>query len=173
MLGVIVVVVVALMGLCGFALAMIHLGVRNGDRPGDATVSAVLAGSGQPGESRPVVLVSVRNPGDTPLLAGFTARRRRIPGWLDGGTAVRVPRRTARPSLRARAHDVVGVVPAGGDAEFAVAVAGQAGRWYLVTAAIGQAGGRLRVLRFRVTGDQARRVIAPSSSAAGSASSTT
>lgn len=152
MLGVIAVVVGSLVVLSVFALTMVHVGIRTGDLPGDAAVSATLAGSGQPDESRPVVLVAVRNPGDTPLLAGLSARRRLVPDWLDDGMTVRVPRRTTRASLRAQAHDVVGVVPAGGEAEFAVAAAGRPGRRYLVTAVLGQAGGRLRVLRFPVTG---------------------
>lgn len=153
MLSVIAVVVSSLAAMSVFAVTMVRVGLRTGDLPGDASVSATLAGSGQPDEARPVVLVRVRNPSGTPLLAGFSARRRRIPGWLDGDAmTVRVPRRTARPSLRAQAHDVVGVVPASGDARLAVPVAGRPGRRYLVTAALGQAGGRLRVLKFPVTG---------------------
>lgn len=171
MLGVIAVVIGSLTVLTVFAVTMVRVGLRTGDLPADATVSAALAGSGQPDEARPVVLVRVRNPGDSPLLAGFSARRRRMPGFADaGGMIVRVPRRTARPSLRAPVHDVVGVVAASGEAEFAVAVAGRRGHRYLVTAALGQAGGRLRVLKFPVSG---RHDPGSSSPAAAPVSSTT
>jgi len=154
MLGVVIVVLVSLLAMSVFAMGMLRAGLRNGDQLGDATVAASLAGSGQPDESRPVVLVRVRNPGEVPLLAGFRARRRLIPGWLDPGMSVRVPRRTSRRRLRAAAYEVVGVVPADEDAEFAVPVTGPpspAGR-YLLTAVLGQAGGRLRVFRLPVPG---------------------
>lgn len=91
-----------------------------------------------------------------PLVAGFSAGRRATPDWLDGGTTVRVPRRTARRRFRAEAYDVVGVVAPGRDAGcakagFAVPVAARARR-YTLTAAVGQSGGRLRVFRVAVAG---------------------
>jgi hypothetical protein len=153
-LGVFIVIVVSMLAICVFGLVMVQSGLRIGDQRGDAAISASLAGAGQPDEPRPVILVTVHNPADVPLLAGFCARRRLTPGWLDPGMTVQVPRRTDRRRLRAAAHDVVGVVPGGEDAEFAVPVTGRrsrAGR-YLLTAALGQSGGRLRVLRLPVSG---------------------
>jgi hypothetical protein len=129
-------------------LFLADAGSRAGDRPGDALVTARLGV--QPYHSWPVVLVTVRNPGAVPLMAGFSARPRRIPGWLDPGSTVRVPRRTARRKFRAAAHEVLGVVPGLADAEFAVPVAGPASRC-LLTAVIGQSGERLRVIRMPVT----------------------
>jgi len=132
----------AVMLVLGWGLAA--AGLRAGDQAGDATVSAVAADAGPP-----AVVAVVRNPGDVPLVAGFSVRRRRLPGWLDAGMTVRVPRRTARRKFRAGAHETVGVVPAGSRAEFCLPVRAPARR-YRLTAVIGQGGGRLRVFRVPV-----------------------
>jgi hypothetical protein len=95
---------------CVLGWGLVVAGLRAGDHPGDASVAAVLV----PGP-RPVIVATVRNPGDVPLLAGHT----------------------------------VGVVPAGGQVQFRVAASGgglAARRRYRLTAAVGQAGGRLRVI---------------------------
>ena len=136
--------------MAGFAAVLalgwglVTAGLRSGDRAGDATVSAMVTDAGPP-----AVVAVVRNPGDVPLVAGFSVGRRRQPGWLDAGMTVRVPRRTARRKFRAGAHETVGVVPAGSWAEFRVPVRAPARR-YRLTAVIGQAGGRLRVFRVPV-----------------------
>jgi hypothetical protein len=122
--------------------SLVVAGLRAGDQAGDATVTAA-ADAGQV-----AIVAVVRNPGDVPLVAGFSARRRLLPGWLDAGT-VRVPRRTARRKFRAGAHETVGVVPAASRAEFRLPVAAPARR-YRLTAVLGQAGGRLRVVRIPV-----------------------
>jgi hypothetical protein len=129
---------------CVLGWGLVVAGLRAGDHPGDAAVAAVLV----PGP-RPVIAAAVRNPGDVPLLAGLTVRRQRLPGWLDAGHTVRVPRRTARRKFLPGAQDTVGVVPAGGQAQFRVAASGgglAARRRYRLTAVVGQAGGRLRVI---------------------------
>jgi hypothetical protein len=126
-------------------------GLRDGDRPGDAKVSALLRESGQPDEPRPVVIVTVRNPSDKPVLAGLSARRTVVPALLRCGPSVTVPTRTARRSLRPTAYATIGVVPPHASARFPVAVRGQARRC-LLTAAIGQADGRLRLHRLHVAG---------------------
>lgn len=128
-------------------------GLRNGDRLLDAVVTAELQLSAQPDESRPVVVAEIRNPSESAVLVGLSARRSRVPGWLGGGS-VGVPRRTARRALRADRYPVVGIVPAAGSTRFAVPVT-EAGERYRLTAAIGQAGGRLRVHRLLVD-DRAR-----------------
>ena len=125
--------------VCVLAWGLLAAGLRAGDRPGDAAVAAAL----DPGP-RPVIIATVRNPGNVPLVAGLVVRRR-LPGWLDAGLTVRVPRRTARRKFLAGAQDTVGVVPARGQAEFRV-TARAAGRRYRLTAVVGQAGGRLRVI---------------------------
>src|SRR4029077_18906903 len=72
--------------------SLVVAGLRAGDQAGDSTVTAA-ADAGQV-----AIVAVVRNPGDVPLVAGFSARRRLLPGWLDAGMTVRVPRRTARRS---------------------------------------------------------------------------
>jgi hypothetical protein len=133
--------------LCCYAAA----GVRGGDRPGDAKVTALLRASGQPDEPRPVAIATIRNPSDKPVLAGLSARRAVLPEWLRGGASVTVPIRTTRRSLRPTAFTTVGVVRPHACARFPVPLSGQARR-YLLTAAIGQAGGRLRLHRVHVAG---------------------
>jgi hypothetical protein len=118
-------------------------GFRNGDQPLDVTVSAELRNSGQPDESRPVVIAELSNPSGTPALAGLTAKPARVLACTTGRN-VTVPRRTARYGLRALRYETVGVVPAGGTVRFAVPVSARRRRYRLV-AVIGQSGGRLRV----------------------------
>ena len=123
--------------------SLVVAGLRAGDQAGDSTVTAA-ADAGQV-----AIVAVVRNPGDVPLVAGVSARRRLLPGWLDAGMTVRVPRRTARRKFRAGTHETVGVVPAASRAEFRLPVAAPARR-YRLTAVLGQAGGRLRVVRIPV-----------------------
>jgi hypothetical protein len=93
---------IAVMLALGWGL--VAAGLRAGDQAGDATVSAA-ADAGQL-----TVVVVVRNPGDVPLVAGLSARRRLLPDWLGAGMTVRVPRRTTRRKFRAGAHETMGVV---------------------------------------------------------------
>jgi hypothetical protein len=142
-------IVAGMVLLCVFGLAFVRAGTRAGDQAGDAGVTAWLRAPSHPDESRPSVLVRVRNPAGVPVIAGFTVRPRRVPDWLGTGVSVSVPVRTSRRRFRAAAQHVVGVVPASGTAEFAVPACRPA-RCYRLTAMIGQGGGRLRVLRMPV-----------------------
>jgi hypothetical protein len=136
-----------LAALCWHAAA----GFRDGDRSADATVTALLRRSGQPDESRPVVVAMIRNPSAKPVLAGLSVRRTVLPKWLNPGPHVTVPVRTARRALRPTRYATIGVVPARASARFPVPT-GEHARHYLLTAAIGQADGRLRLHRLPVTG---------------------
>lgn len=138
------ILVVGMLTLAGLAWLAV-LGVRNGDRPLDATVSVELRHAGQPDEARPVIIAEVGNPSASPVIVGLSARRSPAPGWLLAGSSS-VPWRTSRHELRADRYETVGVVPAGGVVRFPVPVL-QAGQRYLLTAVIGQSGGRLRVHR--------------------------
>ncbi len=129
-------------------------GMRNGDRPGDAKVTAVVTTGTQPGAvpsdgTVPVIAVTVRNPSGTPVLVALSARRARLPAALTEPRAVSVPRLTGRGRFRPGKYETVGVAPAGGAAELTVPVTERARR-YVLTAAIGQEGGRLRVHRLRL-----------------------
>jgi hypothetical protein len=137
-----------LMALGGIAVVLVlgwglvAVGLRAGDQAGDATVNAVM-------DARHSAIVAmVHNPGDVPLVAGFSARRLLLPGWFDAGLTVRVPRGTTRRKFRAAAHETVGVVPAVSGAEFRLPVGAR--NRYRLTAVLGQAGGRLRVVRIPV-----------------------
>ncbi len=124
-------------------------GFRNGDQPGDSRVSA-LVGAGAAGEN-PLIFATVRNPSGTPALTALRVRRGFVPGSLAGRLSVRVPRWTKGRRFRPGAYQTVGVVPAGGAAEFSVPPSRRAHR-YVLTVAVGQQGGRLRVYRLRLTG---------------------
>jgi hypothetical protein len=142
----IIVAIAVLAGLCGLAAA----GSRNGDRPGDARVSASLRAAAQPDETRPEIVVTVRNPSGAPVLAAVRARRALLAGGPAGPLTVSVPRWTTRRRFRPGKFGAVGVVPAAGVAELALPVSGRAGRCLLI-AAVGQEGGRLRVHRLRLS----------------------
>jgi hypothetical protein len=149
-----IMVLAALAGTFALASGLLRAGIRAGDRPGDATVTAEAQDTGQPDEPRPVIIATVRNPGRVPLVAGFSARRRLVPGWLDAGMTVSVPRRTGRRRFRPGSQAVVGVIEAGAAASFGVPVPARARR-YRLTAVIGQASGRLRVFRVPVSPESA------------------
>jgi hypothetical protein len=127
-------------------------GFRNGDRPDDAPVWAALRSSGQPGEQRPVAVVALGNPGETPVLAAVAVRRALLPGWLAGivgANGIAIPRRTARRAYRPDGFPTVAVVPGGHYAELSAPVPA-ALRRYLIMVLVGQAGGRLRVHRLQI-----------------------
>jgi hypothetical protein len=130
-------------------------GFRNGDRAGDARVTALLRTAALPGETapsgegRPEVAACVRNPSDTPLLAALQVRRTLLPSLLADPHTIVVPRWTARRRFQAGEYGTVGVVPDGGTAKLVMRVPVSA-RHYLVTVVVGQGGGRLRVHRLRV-----------------------
>jgi hypothetical protein len=144
--------VFGIIGAAGVFAALCYClaaGLRNGDRPGDALVTALLTTGAQPDEARPLIVVSVCNPSGTPVFAAFTARAALLPAGVAARHDVSVPRWTLRRKLRPGKFATVGVAPAGGAAEFAVPVPARARR-YLLTAAVGQEGGRLRVHRLRL-----------------------
>jgi hypothetical protein len=131
---------------CGLVVVGITA-LRDGDQPADARVTAVLAGSGQPDETRPVVVATVRNPSGVPVMVGLRVRARLTAGTL----TARVPWRTVGRRYRASEQDTVGVVPAGESAVFGVP-APASGRRYRLVALIGQEERRLRVLTVPVRG---------------------
>ena len=137
--------VIVIGGLSYYGVA----GFRNGDRPADALVRAeVRAGAG----GSPVLVVTIRNPPGTPVLAALRARPALLPAWLADPHDVGVPRWTVRRTFRASAYGLVGVVPGDGAAEFPVPAAARRVRGWQLTVAVGQEGRRLRVHRLRVAG---------------------
>jgi len=150
-------------GLLAVLSWCLMIGLRNGDRPGDARVSALLATGTRPGTgvpstvspdaAGPLILVTVRNPSGTPVLAALSARRALLPSLPGEPRSVSVPWRTGRKRFLPGRFETVGVAPACGAAEFAVPapvpITGPARR-YVLTVAVGQEGRRLRVHRLRL-----------------------
>lgn len=145
MTGFIIGLLIALAVFSMFAMLALT-GFRNGDRPGDATVTAALSDPTQPDEPRPVVVATVRNPSDVPVMAGFRLR----PSLFEGSMTARVPWRTLGRRYLPRRQGTVGIVPPGGSASFRV-LARAKGHRYRLVAVIGQSGRRLRVLTVPVT----------------------
>ena len=147
-------------GLLGALSYCVAAGFRNGDRPGDAQVTALLMTGTRPGavppdRASPLIVVTVRNPSGTPVLAALNARRALLPAPLTDPHGVSVPRRTGRRKFQPGKYETVGVVPAGSAAELALPVAVRSRRPrlagnYVLTAAVGQEAGRLRVHRLRL-----------------------
>jgi hypothetical protein len=84
------------------------IGMRNGDRLGDATV-----GAAKPDNSGRGISFAVHNRGPQPVLIGASVRLRRLRLLGETRQSVSVPRRTLRNKLLAGQHTVVGVIPAG------------------------------------------------------------
>ena len=150
--------ITAVFGIGGVLLAApcycLATGLRNGDRPGDAHVAAALVTGTRSAAvscdgASPVIVVTVGNPSGTPVLAALNARRALVPALLTEPHDVGVPRWTGRRKFRPGRYETIGVAPPGGTAELAVPVAVRARR-YVLTVAVGQEGGRLRVHRLRL-----------------------
>jgi hypothetical protein len=127
--------------------ALAAAGFRNGDRPGDARVSAALRAATLPGARS--VTATVRNPSGTPVLVALRVRRAVLPAWLAGAGSAWVPRWTARRKFRPDRYDAVGAVPPGRAADFTLFTPPRARRC-LLTVVTGQEGGRLRASRLRL-----------------------
>ncbi len=138
--------IVALVVWAGLAAIGITA-LRDGDQPSDARVTAAIAPAGQPDETRPVVVATVRNPSTVPVMVGLRVRATLTAGTL----TARVPWRTRGRKYRAGEQDTVGIVPAGESAVFTVPAPAR-GRRYRLVAVIGQSGRRLRVLTVPVRG---------------------
>jgi hypothetical protein len=146
--------IIAAAGVLAALCYCLEAGLRDGDRPGDAQVTALLSTGTQPDtvppdRASPVIVVTVRNPAGTPVLVALSARRALLPAPLTEPRGVSVPWLRGRGKFLPGKFETVGVAPAGGAAELAVPVTARARR-YVLTAAVGQEGSRLRVHRLRV-----------------------
>lgn len=102
------VLVLALTGcVLAAGVAVLAAGVRAGDRHGETIVSMV-----EIDRAEGVLRFSLDNPGDQAVLVGATVRRRSARMRLEAGHYVQVPRRTARRSLMAEGHAVIGAIDA-------------------------------------------------------------
>lgn len=126
-------------GLLLGVLTLIPIGLRAGERSGEALVLTVRV-DGSPR----ALQVSVVNPGAVPVIAGLSLRRPGLRLHLEGGSYTRV-RRGARPELLPGAQMALGAVAPGEIGSFTVlAPPGLKDRAELVTL-VGQ-NGRLRTL---------------------------
>jgi hypothetical protein len=128
--------------LSGAAL-LLATGLRNGDRPGDARVTAVTV-TGYPDEGTAEVTVAIANPGGTPVLIGLSPSRA---SWPARGTRTTVPFRTTRRRYRADRQTAVGAVPPRSVTRLSVLIPI---RRCGLAAVIGQPDGRLRVISMPV-----------------------
>jgi hypothetical protein len=156
---IVVFTIIAAAGVLAAVYSLAAAGFRNDDRPGDALVGAMPATTGPattgPATTGPAAAAAVvRNPSGTPVLVGLTARPAGWPVWLAAPHDVTVPRWTLRGKFDPARYECVAVVPAGGAAEFAVPAspvsAARAPGAAVLTVAVGQEGGRLRVHRLRL-----------------------
>jgi hypothetical protein len=141
--------IIAAAGVLAVLYYLALAGLRNGDRSGDALVTALLTAEARPDETRPLVVVTVRNPSGTPVLAALRVRRALAPALLTDPHSVSVPWWTRRRRFRPVGYESIGVVAVGGTAELAAPAPARARR-YALTVAVGQEGGRLRVHRLRL-----------------------
>jgi hypothetical protein len=139
--------IIAAVGVFAALYYLAAAGTRNGDRLADAQVTTLPTIGAHPEGARPLIVATVRNPSGTPVLAALSARRDLTPAFLAEPHEVSAPQRTLRRKFRPGRYECVGVVPAGGAAELAVPVPA---RRYVLTVAVGQEGGRLRVHRLRL-----------------------
>ncbi|HZE17544.1 MAG TPA: hypothetical protein VE197_18605 [Mycobacterium sp.] len=117
------------------------IGMRDGDRVGDAIVGAAeLAGSGR------AISVAVHNPARGPVLIGASVRRRPLHLRGEAGQSVTVPRRTLKDPLLAGQHSVVWAIPAGETQTIVVALSPSIRRQAELVVVIGEPD-RLRVVR--------------------------
>lgn len=124
----------------GLGAALVHVGQRNGDRPGEAVVSGVepdLRGRG--------VWITVQNPGQQSVLLGGLVRRARLRLRCEAGSFVTAPRRSTRHGLLASRYPAVCAVAPGGTETLLVTASEPTGRRAELVLTIGEAG-RLRVV---------------------------
>jgi hypothetical protein len=139
-MGAMIISVAALLLLLGGVAALVPLGLRSGDQPGDAMVLHV-----EPATAPRGAAVTVTNPGRTPVILGASLRRAGARLRLEGSTYVRIRTGSTKSDLLADKHAWVGVLDAEETRTFVVpADAHVRGRAELV-AVIGQRR-RLRTL---------------------------
>lgn len=136
-------------GLAGLlvlsAFLLVRAGIRAGDRPDDAAVTAEPATMTMLDGDIPVVVATVHNRASVPILVGLSLRRRHLPDWLAGASAVRTPRWTSRQRFRPARHTVLGVVEAGERGQWPLPLV-NGERGVNVVAVIGQGRRRLRMI---------------------------
>ena len=126
-------------------LTLVPLGLRAGDRPGDARLLAVT-----PNDPPPGAFVTLANPGETPVMVGLTLRPAGLRLRLEGAAYVRIRTRSTARGLLARRQAAIAVLDAGETATVLVrAPAPLRERQLELVAVFGQRD-RLRIVHRRV-----------------------
>ena len=109
--------VIALL-LLGGVITLIPLGLRAGDRPGDLVLL-----DAEPSTAPRGAMVTLTNPGATPVILGMSLRRAGPRLRLESGSYVRVMTGRTTAELRAQQHTSVAVLE-GGETQTVVVPAG-------------------------------------------------
>jgi hypothetical protein len=113
--------------------ALVPLGLRAGDRPGDALLLHVEPRTAPPGAS-----VTVTNPGRSPVILGMSLRRAGARLRLAGPSYVRIRTGSTSSELLADKHAWVGVLDADETRTFVVPADAQVRQRAELVAVIGQ-----------------------------------
>jgi hypothetical protein len=97
------------------ALALIPIGLREGDRAGDALPVSI-----EPSLLPRGIEVAVTNPGNAPVLLGLSLKRPGLRLRLESGTYARLRTRRTSPDLLPAQQAVIGVVAPGEQETFIV-----------------------------------------------------
>lgn len=97
-------------------LALIPLGLRNGDGPRDVRVLAIDAVGGRRGAS-----VTLTNPDRVPVIVGMSLRPAGLRLRLEGDAYVRIRTRSTAPDVLPRRQTAIAVLSPGATATFLVA----------------------------------------------------
>jgi hypothetical protein len=143
--------------MLAFGLTVLDVGLREGDRPSDTTLSAI-----EPDPRGRVIWLTVHNPGGQAVLVGASVRRPSLRLLCEAGAFTSAPRRTSRRGLRAGKHAVVCAIDAGDTRTVLVPLQSGGGRKAELVVAIGEAD-RLRVLHRAVGLPPARASARPES----------
>jgi hypothetical protein len=125
--------VAALLLVLGGVAALVPLGLRAGDRPGDAMLLHVEPQTAPRGAS-----VTVTNPSRAPVILGMSLRRAGARLRLEGPAYVRIRTGSLRSDLLAERHAWVGVLGADETRTFVVPADSRVGERGELVAVIGQ-----------------------------------
>lgn len=124
---------VALTLLLVCVLMLIPLGLRAGDKPGDALLLAVEPQAAPRGAS-----VTITNPGEVAVIVGLSLRRRGVRLRLEGESYTRLRTSRTAPELLPASQAAVGVVTPDEPAIFSVPADARLGRRAELVVVVGQ-----------------------------------
>ena len=132
-------------------IALIHLGMRAGDRPGDALLLDVA-----PRITPRGARITVTNPGGAPIICGMSLRQPRARLHLEGGSYVRIRTGRTDSDLLPDRQAQIGALAGGETRTFVVPAGARLGRGAELVVVIGQSD-RLRTIHRRLMVPRADR----------------